>query len=200
MGNLVLAVLLAATAERSVAAMGTRLDVAVRAPQRQDAIAASEAAIDEIRRVEDLLTTWRADSPLGQFNAVPAGKVVTLDSELSAVLSDVFAWAARTGRAFDPTVLPLVRAWGLRGAGRIPSREELAAALAATGPDRFRFDRRQATAARLDPDAGIDEGAWGKGYALDRAAERFESAGGKDALFDLGGLAGENVAVVDVFP
>lgn len=175
------------TAERRVAVMGTSLYVAVRAPRREDALAASEQAITEVRRVEDLLTTWRSDSALALLNAAPAGKDVALDPELSSVLSAVFAWATTTRRAFDPTVLPLVRAWDLRGAGRIPSREELAAALAATGPDRFRFDPARATAARLDPFAGIDEGAWGKGYALERAADRLEKAGGKDALFDLGG-------------
>ena len=48
-----------ATAERRVAVMGTSLDVAVRAPAREDALASSEIAIAEVRRVEDLLTTWR---------------------------------------------------------------------------------------------------------------------------------------------
>lgn len=175
------------TIERRVAVMGTSLYVAVCAPRREDALAASENAIDEIRRVEDLLTTWRRDSALALLNAAPVRKEVALDSELASVLSSVFAWSATTRHAFDPTVLPLVRAWDLRGAGRIPSREELAAARAATGPDRFRFDPVRATATRLDPSAGIDEGAWGKGYALERAAGRLGRDFGKDALFDLGG-------------
>jgi thiamine biosynthesis lipoprotein len=175
------------TAERNVAVMGTTLNVAVRAADRESALAVSEVAIAEVRRVENLLTTWRDDSPLALLNAAPAGKEVALDPELAAVLKDVFTWAATTGRAFDPTVLPLIRAWDLRGKGRIPSGEELAAALAATGPDRFRFDPARTTATRLVPPAGIDDGAWGKGYALDRAADRLLSAGVKDLLIDLGG-------------
>jgi thiamine biosynthesis lipoprotein len=167
--------------------MGTSLDVAVRAPAREDALASSEIAIAEVRRVEDLLTTWRGDSPLARLNAAPAGKDIALVSELASVLTTVFAWSGTTGGAFDPTVLPLVRAWDLRGPGRIPSPEQLIAARAATGPQRFRVDSLRQTAARLDPAAGIDEGAWGKGYALDRAAARVESAGGKDMLLDLGG-------------
>jgi thiamine biosynthesis lipoprotein len=175
------------TVERSVAVMGTNLDVAVRAAARKDGLAFSETAIAEVQRVEDLLTTWRNDSPLARFNAAPPGVEVELDPELAAVLSDVLAWAGKTERAFDPTVLPLVRAWDLRGAGRLPSPEALATARAATGPGRIHLDRSRARAVRLDASAGIDEGAWGKGYALDRAADRFESAGGKNALFDLGG-------------
>jgi len=80
-----------------------------------------------------------------------------------------------------------MRAWDLRGAGRVPDRSELAAAVAATGPGRFRVSPELGTAARLHPAAGIDEGAWGKGYALDRIAERLAEAGVGDALIDLGG-------------
>lgn len=188
------------TAERRVTVMGTSLDVAVCAPDRQDALAATEQAIDEVRRVENLLTTWRGDSALAHLNAAPVGKVVALDPELSTVLAEVIAWAKTTRSAFDPTVLPLVRAWDLRGAGRVPSPDELAAARAATGPGRFRFDPPQATAVRLDPAAAIDDGAWGKGYALDRAAERLEIAGVKDALIDLGGevvARGQNASGTD---
>jgi thiamine biosynthesis lipoprotein len=173
--------------ERRVALMGTTVDVAILAPRREDALAASERVLAELSRVEDLLTTWRSGGPLARLDESPAGASLAVDAELVSVLADVFAWTARTGRAFDPTVLPLVQAWGLRGKGRIPSPEELSAALSATGTDRFRLDPRAGTAARLDPRAGIDEGAWGKGYALDRAAARLREAGVADALIDLGG-------------
>jgi thiamine biosynthesis lipoprotein len=171
--------------ERRVSAMGTLLELDVVGSSREQALAASEEAIAEIRRVEDLLTTWR-DSPLLRLDEAPVAGPVPLDSELFGLLQTVFAWAERTDRAFDPTVLPLVRAWDLRGAGRVPPSEILARALDATGPDRFRLDPRRRTAARLDALAGIEEGAWGKGYALDRAVERLAGSG-VSALLDLGG-------------
>jgi thiamine biosynthesis lipoprotein len=121
------------------------------------------------------------------LNQSNAGESIALDAELSSVLSEVLAWSARTDRAFDPTVAALVQAWDLRGRGRVPSTGELAAALAATGAGHFRLDAARGTAVRLDPLAGIDEGAWGKGYALDRAAERLADAGVQSALIDLGG-------------
>lgn len=173
--------------ERRVALMGTTVDVTILAPRREDALEASEDALAELSRVETLLTTWRPGGPLARLDESPAGASLAVDAELVSVLADVFAWAARTGRAFDPTVLPLVEAWGLRGGGRNPSSEELSAALAATGTDRFRLDSRAGTAARLDARAGIDEGGWGKGYALDRVAARLRGAGVADAFIDLGG-------------
>ncbi len=173
--------------ERRVSSMGTILELEVVGPSRNEALAASEEAIAEVRRIEDLLTTWR-DSPVLRLDGAPVQTPVPLDAELFGLLESVFAWSGRTERAFDPTVLPLVRVWDLRGGGCVPSPDELSRALRATGPDRFRLDPVRRTATRLDPLAGIEEGAWGKGYALDRAAARLERSG-VSALLDLGGHA-----------
>ncbi len=175
------------TVARRVALMGTTADLAVVAADRERGLAASEAVVEELSRVEALLTTWRPGGPLARLNDGPVGQELRIDPELLTTLSEVFAWSGRTEGAFDPTVAPLVRAWGLRGAGRIPSSRELAAARHATGLSLFRLDPSAGTAARLAPEAGIDEGAWGKGYALDCAVRRLESAGVRDALVDLGG-------------
>ncbi|HEX4438423.1 MAG TPA: FAD:protein FMN transferase, partial [Thermoanaerobaculia bacterium] len=154
---------------RRVASMGTTAEIEIVAGSRADGLAASEIAVKELRRVEDLLTTWR-DSPLRRLNEAPPGSDVAVGAELAAALRDVFQWSARTGRAFDPTVAPLMRAWDLRGAGRIASPDEIAAALAAVGTAHFSVDAGHGTARRLHHAAGLDEGAWGKGYALDTSA------------------------------
>ncbi|MEP6994726.1 MAG: FAD:protein FMN transferase [Acidobacteriota bacterium] len=172
--------------DRRVAAMGTALDVSVVAEDRARGLEASEIVVQEMRRIEDLLTTWR-QSPLSRLNDASVNEEVAVGQEIATVLAEVLRWAGRTDRAFDPTVAPLMRAWDLRGAGRVPSPEQLASAVAATGPEHFRIDAARGRAARLNGAAGIDEGAWGKGYALDRAAQRLAQAGVANALIDLGG-------------
>lgn len=174
--------------ERRLLAMGTSLEVSVVAPSREAGLDASERAVEEVLRIEDLLTTWR-ESPLDRLNRATSGDAVPVGPEIAGLLAEVFRWAQRTDRAFDPTVAPLMRAWDLRGAGRVPGPEELAAAAAATGPWHFRLDAARGLASRLDPRAGIDEGAWGKGYALDRAAQRLDQSRALGALVDLGGQA-----------
>jgi thiamine biosynthesis lipoprotein len=173
--------------ERRVVAMGTTLDVAVRLPERASALAAAQQAIEEVARVEALLTTWREGGPLDRVNRARPNAPVAASPELIGLLEQTFAWSHRTGQAFDPTVAPLVRAWDLRGAGRIASSEEIAAARTATGTDHFRLEPESGTVVRLAEASAIDEGAWGKGYALDRAALRLQEAGAADALLDLGG-------------
>jgi thiamine biosynthesis lipoprotein len=163
------------------------LAVSVAGPDRAAALAASEKAVREIGRVEEQLTTWRTGGPLDRVNRARPGEAVTLDPEISALLEAVFVWSERTEGAFDPTVLPLVRAWDLRGGGRVPDAGTLERARAATGRNRFRLDAATGEAHRLTAGAGIDEGAWGKGYALDRAVEALHRAGVRDAMLDLGG-------------
>ena len=199
------------TLARHLAVMGTSLAIAVSAPGRDAALEASEAAVRAIEAVDGLLSTWREDTPLARLNAAPPGVPHETPAELVALLKSIFEWSERTGGAFDPTVLPLVRAWGIRGAARVPNAMELHAARRATGLALFSFDESPSSpslpsparrVARLDAAAGIDEGAWGKGWALDRAAEALRAAGITSFTIDLGGqllVAGEGriVAVAD---
>jgi thiamine biosynthesis lipoprotein len=187
--------------ERRLSAMGTLLSLSVSGPSRPGALQASEAAAREIARVEDLLSTWKGGGPLDRLNRAPVGESVAIGPETFGLLRDVFAWNGRTRDAFDPTVLPLVLAFDLRGAGRLPAAAELTRARQSTGPRCFALDEASQAASRLCAEAGIDEGAWGKGYALDRAAAALREAGTREALLDLGGqvlsLGPSRVSVAD---
>ena len=179
-----------ATVERRVEVMGTTLDLLVRMKYREGALAASEAAFAEIRRVEALLSTWKSGGELWRVNEGASGAPVAVSPELVEVLTTDFAWISRTQGAFDPTIAPLIRAWDLRGKGRIPTAPELAAARAASGARHFRIAAAAgaaSTVTRLSGDAGIDEGAWGKGYALELAARDLRKAHVESAVLDLGG-------------
>ena len=189
----------AETVERRLVAMGTVLNVRVSGKDRAAALDASEAAVAEIARIERLLSTWARGGPLDRLNQSRPGEPVPVGAEVASLLSEVEAWSLRTGRSFDPTVAPLVRAWNLRGSGRVPAPSEIQRALEAVGPDQISVDAVRGEATRRNSRAGVDEGAWGKGYALDRAAAAAESAGGADVLVDLGGQILARVsATVDV--
>ena len=176
-----------ATVERRVEVMGTTLELVVRMKYREEALAASEAALAEVRRVEAMLTTWKPGGELARVDDGAPGEPVVVSRELVDALAAEFAWIPRTQGAFDPTILPLIRAWDLRGKGRIPTAAQLAAARKASGVDHFRIDAATDSVTRLSADAGIDEGAWGKGYALELAQRALKKAGVQSAVLDLGG-------------
>ena len=172
---------------RRLAVMGTALALTISAPTRTRALDASEAAVRAVEAADQLLSTWRTDTPIARLNKAQPGAGTPVTSELFHLLKNLFEWSESTGGAFDPTVAPLVRAWGLRSGGRIPGASELLDARRATGASLFTFEESSLRISRRDALAGIDEGAWGKGWALDRAAEAARAAGATCAVLDLGG-------------
>ncbi len=178
-----------AVVERRLALMGTALAVTVEAGDRAAGLAASERAVAAVEAAEARLSTWRQNSELARLNRSPAGAAFALSPALAADLRGAFDCARSTGGAFDPTVGPLVAAWGLRTGGRLPSAAELARAVAATGYPQLELAGRSAV--RRQPGLIIEEGGWGKGAALRDALAALTAtpaAGGASrALLDLGG-------------
>jgi thiamine biosynthesis lipoprotein len=175
------------TIVRHLAAMGTALSLTVSAPTRDAALSASEAGVREIERIEALLSTWGEDSPLARLNAAAPGVPHEVPAQLFDLLKRAFEWEKATGGAFNPAVGPLVRAWGLRTGGRIPDAVSLSRAREASRPDLFTFEESSLRVTRWARAAGVEEGAWAKGWALDKAAAAMREAGAVSGLVDLGG-------------
>ncbi len=173
--------------EREAYLMGTLLRVSVEAPDHSTGLAAIERAFTEVQRLEDLLSTWRPDTELARLNAASVGAPFAASTELVGLLQEARRWRDATEGAFDPGLGVLIDAWDMRGAGRRPSPEELAAARGATGLVLFDVDAASGTVRRTREGAWIDSGAFGKGAALRGARVVLEDAGIRSALLDFGG-------------
>lgn len=163
--------------------MGTTLRIEVGAP-RAAALETTEEILAEVERWEAVLSTWRPGAELARANRTD-GRCAPISPALAAALAEAGEWVARTGGTFDPAVGALVDAWDLRGAGRLPSAGELAAARAATGWNLVRLEPGPCLC-RLDRRAWLDSGGFGKGLALRAALDRVR-ARGLDVLLDFGG-------------
>ena len=171
--------------ERRVATMGTTLAVTVEGPApRGLLLAEAERMVAQVQSTERRLSTWRADSELARINRAPVGEWQSLSETTSIELNIARHCAAWTSGAFDPTVAPLVEAWGLRTGGRRPNDAELAEARRRTGWNRIALDPTARRLRKLAP-SSFEEGAFGKGAALDRALE-FASPSSRVRV-DLGG-------------
>lgn len=135
-----------------------------------------EAAFGEAARIEALLSTWLPGSELSRLNRAGQGEI---SPELIALLEVADNWRERTGGAFNPGVGPLLEAWRIREEGRVPSVQAIHAAL-------------EITARRICIHGGtvdlrgarLEEGAFGKGYALDQMLTKLTGA---RATIDFGG-------------
>lgn len=143
-----------------------------------------EQVFDEVDRVERLITTWRS-SPLQRLNALEPGESSTISVELADLLATTLHWRDETARAFEPAAGRLIQLWRTREEGRVPIRTEIENALAALSTEPFSITGELFT---RKTNASIEEGGFGKGYALDTARsliERMDPAG--RALLDFSG-------------
>lgn len=172
--------------EREVYAMGTTLKATVEASDDAMARRALDTAVAEVRRMDDLLSTWDSTTPMARLNGMPPDTAVTVDPELFRILRSAEGWARVTGRAFEPAVGPLIDAWNLRGEGRRPSRRGLDSALAAVRAG-FAYDSVTRRVTRRSPGAWIDTGGFGKGAALAAVRDALAGLGVEAAAVDFGG-------------
>ena len=118
---------------------------------------------------------------------------VKVRPDLIGVLEKALHYAELSGGAFDPTIGPLVRLWGIgTDSERVPGDDEIAAALELVGWRDLVIDREAGTAFLRREGMALDLGAIAKGYAADEAVRIAREGGAKRAVLDFGG----NIAVL----
>lgn len=167
--------------------MGTTLRIAVASESRAKGIEAIEQAFSAVRRLDDLLSTWRDDSEITKLNRSRTGHAVPLHPQLYTLLQEAARWSRLTHGAFDPAIGSLVDAWDLRGRGRIPDEVTLARARTASGWQHFVFSDAVHTVTRTDSASWLDTGGFGKGVALREARAALLRSGVTDASLNFGG-------------
>lgn len=167
--------------------MGTTWSLKVRASSLTDS--ACRAGVQaQLDLVENLLSTWREDTPVARFNHTASTAPQPLPDELLPLLRHGQTLAELTGGAYDLTIGPLVRAWGYGPPPRPsvpPGPDEIAGLRQRTGWEKLTLS--QAGAAKAHPQLEIDLTSLAEGWALDRAAQWLRDQGVSDFLLEAGG-------------
>ena len=164
-------------------AMACRFAVYLNPDCPREAPEAALLGLALVAELEDQLSVYREHSEVSQLNRRAAHEAVEVEERLFSLLSRAVELHRRTGGAFDMTSGPLIKAWGFyRRQGRIPSEEELAAAMAVVGGQWLELDAASRTLRFTKSGVEINLGAIGKGYALARCPERITDEGLADFL------------------
>lgn len=92
-----------------------------------------------------------------------------------------------SGGAFDPTVMPLVNAWGFGyKSGKMPSRAQLDSILAFVGMDKVKVDGED-NLVKQDPRLMLDFSSIAKGLACDEIGRMLTRNGARNWLVEVGG-------------
>ncbi|MPZ19484.1 MAG: hypothetical protein GEV06_16430 [Luteitalea sp.] len=168
--------------QRHAYLMGTSCRLVTYAPNRSVGLARLEGMLRALETSEEQLSTWRNDTTLARLNRQPVGHPVQIGPDACGLLRTLRRWWDQTGGAFDPAIGSLIDAWGLRAGGRTPRAATLTQARARAGFKHIAVDAGCRLTRRRP--VTLEEGAFGKGVGLDRAAA---VATGASWLIDLGG-------------
>lgn len=148
----------------------------------------AESVLSQAReKIAELEQLWSVTDEHSEVYAVnhADGQPVTVRSETTEILSFTLDMASRTGGALEPTIYPVLQAWGFTtGKNRIPSEQELAELLNKVGYSKV---MQNGNTVQLPNGMMLDLGAVGKGYAGDIIVELMRENGIRSALLDIGG-------------
>jgi FAD:protein FMN transferase len=167
--------------------MGTEFEIAVYESSSGQGAQAVEQALEEIARLDDVMSNYKAESELSRLNRTAHFRAQAVSPDLYRVIEESLRYSRLSGGKFDVTVGPLVDRWkAVLGGAPVPSSAEQNKLRSCVGfekielipPNQIEFH---------SPCLQVDLGAIGKGYAVDRAVEILRKREIKSALIDAGG-------------
>lgn len=173
--------------EKQLFAMDTYMTFQARGENAEEAV---DAAIEEVKRLDALLSTGSASSEVYGINSNGGG---TVSEDTKALLERSIEFYESTEGLFDVTIYPLMELWGFASKEyHVPTETELQTVLAGVGASKIQFDGENVVLAEGQK---IDFGGIAKGYASAKVMEIFKSYGIENAMVSLGGnvqTLGEN--------
>jgi thiamine biosynthesis lipoprotein len=172
---------------RSQYLMGTVVFVTGVAPDEAVAKKAVAEGLAEIRRIEQLMSTWIPTSELSKVNAGAGKHPVQVGPENIEVLKASLRMAELTESGFNIAVGPAVAAWNVSQEGRIPSVEELNQVRPFIELENVVIDEQAGTVFLKRAGMKIDVGGIGKGYTADLVVDAMQKAGATAGIVALSG-------------
>lgn len=174
---------------RTLPLMGTLGEVAIVHEDEGVAQGAIDAAFNEMRRIEALLTRYRDDSEVGQANLHAFARPQQVSPETGLVLRRSLSWADASRGVFDPCLGQATGLWDVAHRTQPPAPENVRRF---AGRNLFQALEVGESSGRTvvlfrQEDMAVDLGGIGKGYGVDRAVAVLRDRGIQNALVNLGG-------------
>ena len=140
-----------------------------------------------LHEIDETFSVTIDSSEISAINKAAGERSVSVSSDTAYVVRSALAFAELTGGAFDPTVGPLVKIWGINtDHARVPEKSEIDAVLplinwrdvSVTDDNTVMLKRRG---------MALDLGGIVKGYAADELTKILDARKVRRAIVDLGG-------------
>jgi thiamine biosynthesis lipoprotein len=149
--------------------MGTVVEITVVARDEERAEEAMTAAFKEIRRLEEIMSTYIPSSDISRVNAAAGLSPVKVNRDLILVVKKALEFAHLSGGAFNIALGPAIDLWNVTKSDRIPSDQELEAIRPLIDLKNILVDDTADTIFLKERGMRINLGGIGKGFAADYA-------------------------------
>ncbi len=151
------------------------------------------ALFARLREIEDRMSVNKTGTELDAVNEAAGRAPVPVHPDTYYVVEKALEYARVSGGAFDPTVGPLVKLWGIGTEdAHVPNPSEIEGALKKIDYQKVLLDSEHHTIYLTEEGMALDLGAIAKGFAADELAAMLRQWRIRRALIDLGG----NILVV----
>jgi thiamine biosynthesis lipoprotein len=166
--------------------MGTRIYVELWSDDDAKAESAIDSVMDEMRHIDDSMSTYKDTSEVSKVNAQAAAGPVPISAELFDLLTTALDYSRITEGAFDITYASVGYMYDFRRHQR-PTEEQIKSALPAISYRHVILDAATHTVRFSQPGVRIDLGGIAKGYAVDCGIDILRKLGYTHALVNAGG-------------
>ncbi len=168
--------------------MGSRFDLSVVAPNETEANSYINLAIEEITRIEKLISEWDTKSQTSAINRNAGIKPVKVDKELFELIKRSIQISKLTQGAFDISFASIDKVWKYDGSmQKLPSEAAIQKSVEKIGYQNIELNEAQQTVFLKLAGMKIGFGAIGKGYAADKAKQVLIEKGVKAGIINASG-------------
>lgn len=167
---------------RTLKLMGSRYEITVVANNKEEGDRYIDIAVNEISRIEKLISSWDPNSQTSKVNNNAGISPVKVDPELFHLIERAIQISKITDGAFDISYAAMDKIWKFDGSlQEMPSEENIRQSVSKVGYQNIILNNEESSVFLRLPGMKIGFGAIGKGYSADKA---------KDLLMKEGVVAG----------
>ncbi|MGI6112655.1 MAG: FAD:protein FMN transferase [Mahellales bacterium] len=171
--------------QRSGFMLGTIVELTAYGPKAEAAV---EAGMDRIKEIEQLMSVNIKESDISRINQNAGKGPVKIHKDTFNVIQRGLYYSKITNGAFDISILPLVRLWGIgTDQARVPDEQEISKVLPLVNYKNIILYPASLEVELTKEGMALDLGGIAKGYAADEVGQVFRQRGIKNAIINLGG-------------
>ncbi|HBX62172.1 FAD:protein FMN transferase [Empedobacter sp.] len=145
-------------------------------------------AIDEMIRIENLISDWKPTSQVSLVNQNAGIKAIKVDREVFDLTKRAIYFSQLTDGAFDISFAAMDKIWKFDGSmEKIPTQEEISKAIEKIGYQNIILDEENSTIFLKKAGMKIGFGSTGKGYAAQKARTFMQDLGIQAGIIDASG-------------